>query len=234
MKHSNATILSALALLSACQAPADKAPLNSAPISYKAIGTEPFWSLYIKNGEMILDHSGEVTAKAKSFEARQRANGWRYVAKEMTADITFTECGDGMSEFTHKDSVIVMVGDQKYEGCGGGILPPDALDRTSWRIISINGTAMKRAESATVSFDAERMSGSVGCNQIGANYRYNAKKLSLGPIIATEMGCPAPLDAIENAFVSVLGALASTEFPGDATMVLTGKDGAKVVLAQLM
>jgi heat shock protein HslJ len=233
MKHV-LPLLAACLLASACQTIPPETQDQKDQTSYRALGTEPFWDLTIEHGTMFFDHGGEVTAKAKSYTARPSFNGWRYVANEMTVDVTFAECSDGMSEYSYKDSVIVMVGDRKYEGCGGGILPPDDMEKTSWRVVSINGAEVAREREAVVSFENGRMSGSIGCNRLGAEYGYKDKKLSFGPMMSTKMGCPDPIGAQEYAFGAVLGEVASTEFPGDATMVLTGKDGVKVVLQQLM
>lgn len=234
MKLPLVTITLASLLVSGCQTTAIESAKPDEALQYRAIGNEPFWDLKIEKGSMAFDHSGEVTAKANSFTTQPKKNGWRYIAKELTADIRFEECSDGMSEFTYKDSVTVMVGSQKYEGCGGGILPPDVMERTSWRVTSINGAEIAREREALFEFSDGRISGTIGCNRMGADYTYNNKKLSFGPMMSTKIGCPDPIATQEYAFAAVLGALASTEFPGDASMVLTGKDGVKIVLQQMM
>jgi heat shock protein HslJ len=168
------------------------------------------------------------------YRATPSFNGWRYVSKKVVADITFTPCSDGMSEFIYKDSVIVMVGDRKYEGCGGGILPPDSMENSGWRVISINGIELPHEREAMLEFAQGRMSGSIGCNRLGAEYGYKDKKLSFGPMISTKMGCPDPIAAQELAFGNLLGGAFSTKFPGDGSMVLTAKDGAEIMLRQIV
>jgi heat shock protein HslJ len=235
MKQQLMLIAAANLLLAGCQTmpePASTPPPSQA--SYKAHGTEPFWSLKIEGGNMVFDHSGELAAKAKSFDARPSFNGWRYVSKEITADVTFTPCSDGMSDWTYKDTVTVMVGDQEYKGCGGGITAPESMDGIGWRVVSINSAKIPVEREAMINFDANRMSGTVGCNRLGTEYSYKDKKLSFGPVMSTKMACPDPIGAQEYAFISLLGSAFSTEFPGDGSMVLTGKDGAKVVLEQII
>jgi heat shock protein HslJ len=220
--------------LSACQTIPAETPGEPIIGSYKALGTEPFWSMKIENGMISFDHLGEVAAKPQSYTARPSFNGWRYVSKEITADVTFEECSDGMSDFTYKDTVIVMVGDRKYEGCGGGVVVPKSLEGTRWRFVSIDGARLASERDAGLLFEKGRLSGGVGCNLMGADYSFGNQKLSVGPVMSTKMGCPDAVNAQEQAFAGVLATLASTEFPGDGSMVLTGSDGAKVVLEQVI
>jgi heat shock protein HslJ len=219
-------------MLVSCQTIPDAEPPVGSAAPYKALGTEPFWSLTIDGNNMAFKHEAEVTAS--DAKARPSFNGWRYTSSKINADVTFTPCSDGMSEYTYKDTVTVIVGEKEYNGCGGGILPPDTLERTEWRVQSIDGAEIPVERNATIKFADGRMSGSVGCNRMGGSYMFTDKTLSLGPVMATKMGCPDPIGRQEQAFASILGTVASTTFPGDGTMVLTGKEGSKVVLMQLM
>jgi heat shock protein HslJ len=137
-----------------------------------------------------------------------------------------------MSDRTYKDSVTVMVGDRAFKGCGGGIVPPKTLERTAWRVSSINGVEIPSEQGAMVTFGDGRMSGSVGCNRLGADYKFADGKLSFGPVMSTKMACPDPVGKQEHDFVSILEALASTAFRGDGAMVLTAKNGGQIVLMQ--
>lgn len=234
MKQQLILITAVSLALVGCQTLPEPAPTPASQVSYKAHGTEPFWSLKIDGGKMIFDHSGELVAEANSFEARPSFNGWRYVSKEITADVVFDVCNDGMSDWFYKDTVTVMVGKQEYKGCGGGITAPESMDGIGWRVVSINGAKIPTEREAMISFDANRMSGTIGCNRLGAEYQFANKKLSVGAVMSTKMACPDPIGAQEFAFVSLLGGAFSTEFPGDGSMVLTGKGGTKVVLEQII
>jgi heat shock protein HslJ len=230
------TIALACIALASCQTTPAETPVNDVPTSYLALGTEPFWSLKVTAGSMVFDNNGgEMTATADSYVTRRTKNGWQYKANNLVAEIRFTECSDGMSEFTYKDSVIVIVDDKKFEGCGGGILASDTLEGTRWRFTSINGAALvSDRDTAGLAFDKGRMSGGVGCNQLGADYSFKNKQLSVGSVMSTRMGCPDAIGTQEQSFVKLLGAIASTEFPGDGSMVLTSTDGSEIILQQLM
>jgi heat shock protein HslJ len=111
--------------LAACQIIPDARPSEAVEqASYKGLGTEPFWGLTIESGVMTFQRAGEPDVSASSYEARPSFNGWRYVSDRITADVTFTQCNDGMSDNVYKDTVTVMVDNVQYKGCGGGVVTP--------------------------------------------------------------------------------------------------------------
>jgi heat shock protein HslJ len=231
MKRSILIFAFSSVLLVSCQTMNSDEP-TADRTSYKAHGTEPFWGLTLNNGVMTFSDPDGGDVRVADYQARPSFNGWRYTSNKITADATFVECSDGMSDWTYKDSVTVKVGEKQYKGCGGGIIAPDTLERTVWRVVSINGPEIPAEQGALVAFGDGRMSGSVGCNRLGADYKFRERTVSFGPVMSTKMACADPIGKLEYAFVTVLGALAATDFPGDGTMVLTGKDGGKIVLMQ--
>lgn len=114
-------VTSALAL-TACQTVSD--PETSGQSPYKAAGTEPFWGLSIEASGMTFSRAGERELRVPRYEARPSFNGWRYVSNRLTADVTFVQCSDGMSDNVYKDSVTVIFDGKTYNGCGGGIAAP--------------------------------------------------------------------------------------------------------------
>lgn len=223
--------LTALAL-TACQTLPDDPQAAASDAGYRALGTEPFWSLTIDGKNMVFSRAGEKEVFASDTVSRPSINGWRHVSKNITADVTFTPCSDGMSDRTYKDSVTVMVGKEAYKGCGGGVAVPKTLDQTHWRVESINGTAIPQNRKAMLSFADDRLSGTIGCNRLGASYVYKGKSLSFGPVMSTKMGCPDPIAAQEFTLSTLLSAMKSTEFLNDGSMILTGQNGDTVVLEQ--
>ena len=232
MKHRTALVLATALSLTACATLPEAPPVEAAPATYKALGTEPFWSLSIEGKRMVFNLADKHHVFGASTVARPSLNGWRYVSKTITADVTFAPCSDGMSERMYKDTVTVIVGKETYKGCGGGILPPASLERTVWRIASIYSTRIAANQGALISFGDGHMIGTVGCNRLGSDYTYAAGKLGFGPVMSTRMACQEPLSSQEYAFVSLLGASPSTSFTNNGALVLTGKDGRVVVLEQ--
>lgn len=87
--------------------------------AYRALGTEPFWSLTIGGGEMVYDAAdvGDLTVAAPA--PQPIANGIRYVTPTMTVVITHASCSDGMSDRQYADTVVVTMGAETRNGCGG-------------------------------------------------------------------------------------------------------------------
>ncbi|GAA0731047.1 COG3650 family protein [Sphingomonas japonica] len=103
--------------LAGCQTP----PPGQGPpaASYRAIGTDPFWSLAIEGSTMRFEGVGLATLTLPRPEPRTSFNGHRYTTQRMTVDITHGACGDGMSDRVYPDTVAVTVDGRTYNGCGG-------------------------------------------------------------------------------------------------------------------
>ncbi|HET9010602.1 MAG TPA: META domain-containing protein [Gemmatimonadaceae bacterium] len=102
-----------------------------------------------------------------------------------------------------------------------------ALVDREWRLVSLHGqpavpsTGM-RAAGLRMSGDSLRMSGSGGCNRIGATYTLDGDRLSFGPILATRMACAdALLNRQETDFLAALQATTRYRIAGD-TLILAG------------
>ena len=232
MKHKNALILTVALSLSACATLPEPPPVEVPLVTYKAHGTEPFWSLEAHDNIMSFNDGNEQITRVMEYRVTPTLNGWRYVSKNVTADVSVTSCSDGMSDRTFKNTVTVTRGNEMFNGCGGGVLPPASLERTVWRIALINGAEIPASQGALVSFGDGRMSGTVGCNRLGSDYTFADGKLGFGPVMSTRMACQEPLTSQEFAFVSLLGASPMTSFNDNGALVLTGKNGTVVILEQ--
>jgi heat shock protein HslJ len=232
-------VVAASAVLAACQpipAAVEQASTlateNDAVVEYTAHGTEPFWGLSVKNNFLTLRTPDDTYVREADFETRSSTDGWSYASSKMSVEINRNKCSDGMSDWIYNDTVKVKMGDLELNGCGGGVAPPESLEGSTWRIDSINNDGSSNDISNEVTFRDGRMSGSVGCNRLSADYKFVQSALSFGPIMSTKMACPDPVGKQEFIFVTLLGNLASTKFPGDGSMVLNGRDGSKIVLMQ--
>lgn len=63
------------------------------------------------------------------------------------------------------------------------------LSNTNWRVVSINGQQMPM-RGYYFNFMPDRLSGKLGCNNIGAGYSVNGNILNAGAIMMTRMACP--------------------------------------------
>lgn len=105
---------------------------------YKAYGTEPGWSVEIKDN-VIAYSSMEATNDFSLPVQREKkiATGWEIKGFSDQHNITVTitsgkKCNDGMSDREFADTVKISVSEVGYrEGCGGDILSdPEATADT--------------------------------------------------------------------------------------------------------
>lgn len=124
--------------LAACGAEPQQPPAAEEKLAeYKALGTEPFWSVEIKE-DMIAYTSVEGTNDFSLPVQRMKktATGWEIKGFSDQHNITVTiasgeKCNDGMSDREYADSVKVAVSNAGYlTGCGGEILSDPEADGT--------------------------------------------------------------------------------------------------------
>lgn len=95
------------------------APAPSPIAGYRALGTEPFWSLTI-------DAQGLVFTQPEAQAVRQPRPkpiigfaGEIYQTPRIHVNIVHAQCSDGMSDRTYPDKVQVDVDGKRFNGCGG-------------------------------------------------------------------------------------------------------------------
>ena len=112
-------------------------------------------------------------------------------------------------------------------GCGedsAAAPDPAALRGEAWVLAS--GVDVEGWEQAAPSatFTEKQVSGSSGCNRFNAAYTVDGEALTLGPVAGTEMACPDPAGAVEEAFHAALGQVAAWRMDGQE-LVLLDDDG---------
>ncbi|WP_182466882.1 META domain-containing protein [Sphingomonas gilva] len=229
-----ATLPFAALALSACTMtmPGDDGPGTYPPPpsskNYRAVGTEPFWSVAIGGGAMRYESAEGRIVTVPTPRPRVGINGERYETRRLTVDITHVRCSDGMSDRSYPDTVRVTVDGRRLNGCGGesglGMAP---LDGTSWRVANIDGT---RAQFSTIAFAEGRISGRA-CNSFSGTYRVQGERLITGPIMATKMACPGPRMTEENALLGALRGPLTIRERNNGRMVLVSQNGRRIVLA---
>ncbi|HET8613835.1 MAG TPA: META domain-containing protein, partial [Sphingomonas sp.] len=94
----------------------------AADASYRAVGTEPGWSLEIGGGMMrYTGDYGRTRIAVPTPESRPSFNGHRYATRRLTVDITHASCSDGMSDRAYPDTVMVIADGGTEHGCGGPV-----------------------------------------------------------------------------------------------------------------
>lgn len=224
--------LMTLPALAAC-APAADAPQTPAPpaAAYMAIGTEPGWTLEITPAQLnYTGDYGETRIAVPNPGAKASMNGEVYAAGRLSVVIKHAACSDGMSDRRYADTVRVIADGRTVNGCGGAILPPDTIAGSSWTFVSIGGVPVAPDRPTSLSFDGTRLNGSAGCNRFSGAYTAEGRRLTAGPLMATEMACPGPAMTQEAAFFKLMQGPVQLGFPTDGTMEITGADGQTAVL----
>ncbi len=119
------------------------------------------------------------------------------------------------------------------EGCGPRYAEAP-FEGTRWKLVQMGGYAVLPGVSpqeASLSFDAatRRLSGSTGCNRVGAGYTMDAGVVRLTPPVITRMACPAAAMQRESEFVAMLGKLVLATVVGQQ---LEFRDGAGTLIAR--
>lgn len=194
---------------------------------YKALGTEPGWTLTIDSRS--LRYEGDY-GRTRINVARPRPiaipNGTRYRTRRLSVDITHVRCSDGMSDRMFADTVKLTIGRRRLSGCGGAVIGGEAnLADTRWAIAAVNGRTVTLAPRVNdIRFTADRVSGRAGCNQLGGSYTFTGRVLTPRDVIATRMACAGEPMRIEGAFLRLLAAPAQVKWTGD-TLTLSGRTG---------
>jgi heat shock protein HslJ len=92
---------------------------------YRALGTEPFWSITVAGGRMTYNTpDGGFSVPAP--RAEETGDGRIYRTRRMTLHIWRGECSDGMSDNRYPQTVRAEVDGRTLNGCGGAAMPRPA------------------------------------------------------------------------------------------------------------
>lgn len=184
-------------------------------------GNEPSWSLALETQAtarlMLPDESPAEYRGAGTGSEALRERVWRGTLRgaaggDLVAFLREAECSDGMSDLKHPVVVRVSLPDGRFlAGCcritsleaaappAAGVAPSPAfatLEGPVWRLIRLRGqdeTALAGLPSGvTVRFEAGRLQGFGGCNQLVGSYTVDHDRLTFGPMAGTMMACPQP------------------------------------------
>lgn len=170
--------------------------------SYRALGTEPFWSITIANGQMRYE-APESGFSVPAPRGQELGDGRLWETRRIRLQASNQECSDGMSDRTYSQAVRAQVDGRTLEGCGGPFREVPSLTGTSWSMLDINGAIVSGAE-YVIEFGQDRLSGSAGCNRFAGSYRRDGDRLIVGALAVTRMTCPPPRMEHERQALEVL------------------------------
>ena len=99
-----------------------------------------------------------------------------------------------------------------------------------WRIVSVSGAEALDASRTHAEFAGDRFASTVGCNRIAGRAAVSESQLSFGPMAATRMACPPPLDAIERQYLAALQEARAYRLEGATLLFLSAAGDALVTL----
>lgn len=198
-------------------------------MSYYAAGTEPFWAIKFEDGKLEFKSLGMGEFTETGVKSASTAKGMRYEGKRLTLDVEYAACSDGMSDIAYQHKVTLKMQGATFLGCGGGLMPPSSLDGTSWRLISLDGVAIPKDWNAIFAFENGRLSGSAGCNRLGASYSIKGSELGFGPAMSTKMACDGPRGTQELKFTNLLSEKVQISMTKADQLVWTSASGVAAV-----
>lgn len=99
-----------------------------------------------------------------------------------------------------------------------------------WELVSY-GSASSQTTAASIDFNTfidfsedGELTGNVGCNSFGGDYKVEGDQLTFGSIISTLMACEEPIAAQEAAVLKTFTDSATYDLEGD-TVTITSADG---------
>ena len=199
--------------------------VDSGSVLYKAVGTEPGWSLTVRAARMdYVGDYGEVNIAEPTppdFRARQGT----FRSGKLQVTISPGPCSDGMSDLIYRQTVRVTADGRTVSGCGGGTIAENRLAGTSWSVVSVNGRPVPAGPGYHVQFTARDISARFGCNSMSGQYRVNGDHLSTGNLVQTEMACPEPAMSFEREAGVLLRSNVRIERSGGERMRLVSEAG---------
>ena len=104
-----------------------------------------------------------------------------------------------------------------------------------WGLVSYGSTSSPTLADPNIEtaimFDAEKISGNVGCNQFNGGYTLEESNIVFSPFISTKMACIGAAGEQESAILSVFTGAATFSLIGN-TLTITSADGTSVIVLE--
>jgi heat shock protein HslJ len=118
-----------------------------------------------------------------------------------------------------------------FAACSGGA---SASINGQWKLVS-HGSASNQVPAApdvetSIEFKSDgTLSGSVGCNSFGGDFKVDGDSITFSPIMSTLMFCEGPVGDQETITLNVFQESATFVLDGD-TLTITSADGNSVIV----
>lgn len=98
--------------------PSQRGRIQAEALAYRALGTEPFWSVTVQQGRATLERPDRPPLTV-AVTLTQDPRALRYIGEGLTLMVSPGPCSDGMSDALYADRVQVAFGEGTLKGCGG-------------------------------------------------------------------------------------------------------------------
>lgn len=110
------------------------------------------------------------------------------------------------------------------------------LEGTDWQLTDYAGpdgntVPVPDKVAATALFQDGKVTGNAGCNNFNGTYTLDGDKITVGPLATTMMSCGPVQDALEQAFVTAMGKVATWSLAGDTLELKTAEGKVGLVFA---
>jgi len=100
-----------------------------------------------------------------------------------------------------------------------------SLAGTAWRAVSVADAAPVAGREPTITFAADRVSGTTGCNQYFGGYTLVGGAIAFSAVGMTRMACDDAVGQFEGAFTAALTATTTAAIDADGRLHLGGPGG---------
>lgn len=213
-------------------------PVAAADPPLVCFGAEPSWSVRLESADSAqlllpddapVEYRGNATRNDPLHERVWRGRTVAGGGGDLVVFLRDAACSDGMSDTEHPVTARVSLADGRFlAGCCRIVPPPVPFERTSWRLVELPGVepatlaALPRGLSAR--FEAGRVAGFAGCNNLMGSYELDGDRLELSQLAGTMMACPGEAMTLERSFHAALAGTHRMAVSGDR-LLLTGESG---------
>jgi heat shock protein HslJ len=204
-------------------------PMDETP--YRARGNEPFWSVTVDEGEMLLIRLGMDDLTLPVTDSMLTDAGVIVViaadpdrALRAVLERLPELCHDSMTGMPYPETARLSMGDNTIHGCGGD--PWDLLTGRTWVVEDIGGGGVIDTARATLGFDASgRVFGNGSCNRYNGAATLTGESLIFGPIASTMMACPEAIMGQERRLFDTLEQVIGFDIDETGALILLGPTG---------
>ena len=140
-----------------------------------------------------------------------------------------------MNKKTHFVLFLSIIGGLLLAACSSETSTPE-LSGTNWKLVAYgpanNPIPAAEGIETSVKFGTDgRISGNLGCNSFGGEYKQTGTQLTFGPMMSTEMACPEPQMSQESISLSILSGTVDFRVEGDK-LTIDGAGGNQLILVR--